>query len=383
MIGLAKDRFFGWTALTGASVVLFLLLGGVLYSFGVFMPFVCNACGWSRGALSGASAMMMIVSMLAAPLAGWFVGKFGPRLAIAAGNSACAAGLFLMAVHSRLWQAYVAYGVLVGVGVCVGGMIPATTVANNWFVKKAPLAMSITMAAGGLGGLTLMPVLMSLITGVGWRSTYLVLAGVCLLTGVLIPALFIRNKPEDLGQVPDGVPGSREADPFPGQPGNEVASADFTVGEALKTGTFWLLTGFINTFMFLMGLIVTHQVAFLVDMGISSGSAAAVMGLFAAMSTVGTLAVGFLSLKVKVKLLASFSAALVSVGMVILLLTETLPLAFVYTSLLGLGMGAALVSSLSLLSAYFGRSHYARIMGISMVFSIVAVLGGAYGRLHL
>ena len=64
--------------------------------------------------------MMMVVTMLSDPWAGWFIGKFGPR-AIIAGNIICASGLFLLALHSHLWQSYVAYGVLIGLGASIGG----------------------------------------------------------------------------------------------------------------------------------------------------------------------------------------------------------------------------------------------------------------------
>ena len=199
-----KKGFYGWITLSAAALVYFLMCGVLLYPFGVFLPFICEEFAWGRGSVSGAYTMMMLSGGLIAPFAGIFITKYGPRAAIVLGNLLAASGLILLAFHTRLWQLYIGYGALIGIGIGFGGFISTTTIANNWFNKKRSLALSVVITCGGLGGLLLVPGIMVIINRVGWRGGYGVICAVTLAFMVIIPGFVIRNKPEDLGQVVDG-----------------------------------------------------------------------------------------------------------------------------------------------------------------------------------
>ena len=77
---------------------------------------------------------------------------YGARLVIVIGAMLSILCFVVVSFHTRLWELYVAYGALLGTGCCFCGMIAMTTIANNWFVKKRSLALSILLTAGGLGG---------------------------------------------------------------------------------------------------------------------------------------------------------------------------------------------------------------------------------------
>jgi MFS family permease len=382
---LGKERFYGWVALTATALSFLGQFGVVMNSFGAFLPSICTEFGWSRGAVSGAFTMLMVVIGLCGPLAGWVVEKYGPRTAIVAGNLLVAIGAVVLAYHSQVWQLYVGYGLFIALGLGISGMIACTTVANNWFVKKAPLAISIIMTSSGIGSFILIPLIMQLIGVAGWRSTYLCVCGLIVVLGLIVPALFIRNKPEDLGQVPDGVPVSEpgKPDPVP-EPGKlYVAPVHFTVKEAVGTGTLWLLVISVTTLIFTMSLFMAHQVAFLIGIGISAGVAGGALGVLMGASTLGTLGMGFLALRFDLKRLNIIATALILIGMVILLFTRSLPMVFTYSVVWGIGYGAALVAGMSLLASYFGRTHYSKLMGIMMLFSTLGTSGAPIaGAIH-
>ena len=84
------------------------------------------------------------------------------------------------------------------------------TVINNWFVMKRPVALAVSMAAMGFSGVVFNPLLKMLINEIGWRNTYLLIAGAVFVFCVVMPQLLLVNKPEDLGQVPDGSAASRQ-----------------------------------------------------------------------------------------------------------------------------------------------------------------------------
>jgi MFS family permease len=378
---LRKGKFYGWIALAAAGLVLFIVNGSLLFSFGAFLPSICKEFGWKSGDVSVALTILFVVITLSSPLVGFFTGKYGARKAIVLGCLLAALGLLCVAFQSKLWQFRAAYG-LIGLGASFGGMITATTIAQNWFVKKAPLAMGITIAAGGIGGFVLVPLIMAMITNVGWRSAYLVLCGIVFLFGAVIPGLFLRNKPEDMGQFPDGAASSeehgKEAFAAPART-RYVTPVDFTVKEATRTGALWILIIFSNAVFFLLTFLTAHQIAFLTNIGIGAEIAAVTLGLSSGISTVGTLGMGFLALKQSLKMLTAIAASLLLIGIFLALLTRSMPMAFAFSIIFGIGSGAALVAGMSFLASYFGRKDYPKIMGISMLFGIVGSVGAPVG----
>jgi len=374
---LGKKGFYGWITLSGAALVYFLMCGVLMYPFGVFLPFICEEFGWGRGAVSGAYTMMMVSMGLFGPFAGIFIAKYGSRSAIVFGNLMSVSGLLLLAFHTRLWQFYVGYGVLIGLGVGLGGFIATTTLANNWFDKRRSLALSIVIASGGIGGLLLVPGIMAVINSVGWRSTYVVIFAIALLCMIILPGLIIMNKPEDLGQIRDGAAVPDPEKTVSAEPTRRlyITPVDFTLSEAIRTLSLWLILSAETLQLFAMSMLVTHQVAFLVDMGITAGMAATALGLLPGTSTIGRLGIGFLGLRYNMRPLAIGSFVVMTIGMALVPLTKSLPMVFVYVTIFGIGFGAFIVAITGLFSVYFGLTSYPKIVGFISPFAIIGSAG--------
>jgi MFS family permease len=366
-------KFFGWKALAVSAVMYFAMTGLLLYSFPVFLPFLCEAFGWSRASVSWANSLAMVVTGLASPLAGIYVTRYGARKAIASGGVLCVLCFIVTSFHTHLWQLYLAYAVLFGLGGSLCGMLSMTTIVNNWFVKKRPLALSILLTAGGFGGLIMVSFIMAMINRFGWRNAYLLIASIVFVLLVIMPGLLVINKPEDLGQVPDGVLTGDKKDSSPNKQKLYGTPVDFTAAEAIRTPAFWYLTILATTFMFGLQGFLLHQVAFLLDIKISSAVAAAVYSLFVGISTVGRLGMGFLGIRYPTKPLAILSMLLLITGMTILLWAKTLPLIILCNCYMGLGMGGTYVATMNLMPLYFGKTNYPKIIGFAMPF--FAILG--------
>ena len=372
-----NKSFYGWIALGATALLAFVALGGVTYSFGVFQPSLCKEFGWGVRDVSLAFALAMFCMGLASPLTGFLIGKYGPRKTLIFGNFMGVLGLIILAFHRQLWQLYVGYGIFIGIGVsALGGMIGQTTIANNWFRKKVSLAIGIIIAAGGAGGIVLVPTIAALIERYGWRHTYLILSGLALVLAVIIPGLFIRNKPEDLGQVPDGIVASSsnvvDAPPTAAQ---YVTPVDFTVKEAMRTSAFWLIVISVTMIFFILTMLAAHQVTFLLGMGVSAGMAGFALGLIPGTSAFANILMGFVTFKFSLKKLSVLSTALMLAGMIILMFTKSLPMALAYSLIFACGYGASVVAGMSLTSSYFGRKDYPKIMGFMMIFSIFGNVG--------
>lgn len=372
-----KKGFYGWITLSAAALVYFLMCGVLMYPFGVFLPSICEEFAWGRGSVSGAYTVMMVSMGLMGPFTGMFIARFGSRAAIVLGNLISASGLMLLSFHTRLWQLYIGYGALVGLGIGLGGFIPTTTIANNWFDKRRSLALSIVIASGGLGGFLLVPGIMAMINSVGWRSTYLIIFTITLILMVIIPGMVVRNKPEDLGQVQDGA-----EVPDPGKTASAASTqqlystpVDFTLREAIHTPSLWLILCAVTAQLFAMGILTTHQVAFVMDMDITAGVAATSLGMLPGASIVGRLGIGFLGLRYNMRSLAMGSFTVLTLGMALVLFTKSLPMVFVYVTVFGIGFGAFVVANTGLFSVYYGQTSYPKIVGFISPFALLGSSG--------
>ena len=134
------------------------------------------------------------------------INRLGVRTTIVIGSAMIVAGAGAMAtvVDSALGT-YLAFGLLVGGGVCTGGALPCQTGLARWFLRRRAMALSIMYSAGAIGGAVAAKLLENLIIRTGdWRDAWWVIAGCAAFAGVLA-LLFVREKPEDMGQSVDGV----------------------------------------------------------------------------------------------------------------------------------------------------------------------------------
>ena len=116
-----EKSFYGWVNVIVASIMG--VIGGFyLVSFSYLLPYLVKDFGWNRGTLSLAATINMIVMGLCGPLAGIFIVKYGARRSIVLGNILGCLGFFLIFIHTRLWELFLGYGLLVGLAIGFGGI---------------------------------------------------------------------------------------------------------------------------------------------------------------------------------------------------------------------------------------------------------------------
>ncbi len=368
--------FYGWINLAAASTMG--LIGG-LYLIGLsfFLPFLLDEFGWNRGVTSLAATINLFTMGICGPLAGIFIVKYGARRSMILGNLLGFLGFSLLYFHSHLWELFLGFGVFVGAGIGFGGLLASTTVINSWFVKRRSLALGVFLSAGGAGGMILGPVIMAVISHRGWRIAYLMMAILVLLFSVFLPMIFIKNKPQDLGQAPDGPerPGTpAKAQKLPRMAGYKTP-VDFTAKEAMRTRSLWLLIAYFSMSMLAVQALMTHQVAYLFDIGISSALAATAGSVMVGVMTFAQFGSGFVGLKFSMQSIAIVGEILKIAGVAILVSTTSIPVVFVALIVFGMGSGAVMVATFNIFPNYFGISSYPKIMGFVRLFW--AFIGGA------
>ncbi len=290
--------FYGWFIVV-AGIVCYAVGYGSRYSFSVIFPSLLEEFQWPRDITAAMLSVHMLFYGLVAPLAGSLVDRIGPRKTMAFGIVLLSLGLALSGWGSKPWHFYLSFGVLAGAGLCLMGAVPFTSVIRNWFERKRGLAFSLLFFGAG-GSFALYPAIAFLINSIGWRSTFLVEA--IIIFGLMLPLIIfiVRYHPREKGLVADGALEARETSQ---NNENEVleikdqawAATDWTLPKAVRTGRFWLLC--LSTFSLwgiMEHIMVTHHIAFAMDIGYSKTYAASVISLLGILFAFGSLA-GFVS----------------------------------------------------------------------------------------
>lgn len=368
-----SQAFYGWFAMAGVMLVIFIVGGAFVNSFGVLLPVITSEFGWSRAVVSLALSLGILAFGLPSPLYGVLVAKFKPRFTIIVGNLMAAIGMAGIYLVQEVWHIYLLY-ILMGLGGGFGGYIASTTIINNWFIRKRSLALGIFTASAGLGGFVFPPLTTALISAIGWRETWLVLAGLVFIVPVLIGGvILVRNRPEDMGLLPDGIPADPVTEAVITESVSETGkmSAGRNIRQVLSKPTAWLIGGLAAANAFAMGMMMTHQIAYLEDIGFNAMTAATTLSFVAVFSIVGSLGFGTLALKFQARYLASATFGIKLAGLIILLNTRELGLIYVYAAFQGMSNGALITALPTLVGAYYPRDRYAQVLGVVFPFQVV------------
>jgi MFS family permease len=374
--GLKHSRvFYGWITLAGASLIIFIVGGAFVHSFSVLLPEITKEFDWDRGQVALALTLGILAFGLPSPIVGMTVGKFGPRITMIVGNALAAVGLAGVYFAQEIWHLYLLY-ILIGLGGGFGGFVANTTMINNWFIKKRSLALGIFQACGGLGGLVFPPLVTALMSGMGWRSAWLVLAAIVIVIPVIIGGIFIiRNKPEDMGLTPDGVPPDPESEAEVLKTTTAVVQDEqsgWRILDVIRKPIVWFIAGFIAANAFTAGTMLTHQIAYIQDIGYSPMAAATTVSVMSICSIVGSLGFGILAMKYRVRYLAMGAFVIQISAMVILLTTRELGVMYIFSVLLGLSYGSLTAAVSVFVGAYFPRKHYPKVLGVVFPFQVAA-----------
>ena len=359
------NYFSGWLTLAGVMLAYGGICGNVTYAFGVFLPSMSETFGWGRQVLSGPYTLFLIIGGIMGPLAGFTIARFGARKNIVAGNIIASLGLLFMSQVGEIWHVYLFFGVMGGLGLAFSEFLPVTTVINHWFIKRRSLALGFLFASGGVGGFFLPPLISALITSFGWRWTWVCLAFIHLLFGVVLAGLLIRNKPEDDGQFPDGHTSQAAFDLSEPFAKSVVYSTtqDWHLRDALRAPALWILLTMFSVILFTTTMLTTHQVAYLQDMKYSPMISATALGLMLGMSILGRLLSGVLGMRFDGRYLAAVFMVCMGLGILSLMNARGIFFVYLYSILTGIGFGGMIVLLPNVMGAYFGRTHFSRIVG--------------------
>src|ERR687891_613111 len=364
-----------WVVL-GAMVFCILAASGIRTAFGVYIKPMEAELGWSRGALSGAAALSLLVLGAVGPFAGRLADRWGPRRVIVLALLLLGAGSIASAYVQSLWHIYVTAGVLMAVGAGGAALSTGPTVVARWFEQRRGLAMGL--AAGGMsaGQLIVIPLATALTLWFGWRSSFLWLGVGLLVLVVPVGAWLVRNTPEERGARPLGATG-------PAQSTAQIAAAwqagRVSVTEAAQTAPFWLLmaTFFVCGYTS-NGMVLTHFMPHALEHNFSAMEASAALGVMGAMNMVGTVGSGWLCDRFGRRGPLATYYFVRGVSLLFLLYVWDVPSLHVWAALFGLNYISTVPPTTTLTANIYGRFSVGELSGwIFFSHQVGAALGAA------
>jgi sugar phosphate permease len=282
-----------------------------------------------------------------------------------------ALGAILLATcASKGWHLVVCYGFLLGSGDVFGGMIPAQSCATLWFEKRRAMTFALVLVGAGLGGSVAAPLFTRIIAAAhgNWRAGWFSLSAAAL-TASVVSALFVKNRPAEVGQAVDGdaKPASEIPENITSQRSRIYRTRDrWTVNEAMHSPVFWLLTLAAVGESVPGTAAVAHAVPHLRDLGHTAAATASALGLFAICSIVGKLIVGFLCDRMDPRIAWAVSILTIGSGVLIATRAHSDAAMYLFTGMVGLGSGAALTCWHATVANYFGPASFPSILGAQL-----------------
>jgi MFS family permease len=289
--------YYGWVII-GVAFVTMAVAVTARTSFSLLMPPLIAEFGWDRGLAAGAFSFGFLVSAVVSPISGRVMDRRGPRLVIESGVVLVALGLFIAPFIRSAWHLYLTLGVAVGAGANLMSFTAHSQFLPNWFERRRALAISIAFAGVGVGAITLLPWLQSIIAHDGWRSACVAMGLIVLLA--LGPLnLLVRRSPQSMGLLPDGERNAAAGAVGKRQSLNVVdaewAAIDWTLPRAARTTRFWWIAVGFFCALFAWYAVQVHQTKYLIEIGFDPITAAWGLGIVSAVAIPGQIALGALS----------------------------------------------------------------------------------------
>lgn len=363
--------YYGWIVLACVSFAAFSRAGPAVATLSIFVEPMTSEFGWSRAQLSGAVSLGGILAALLSPAIGSLLDRSGPRLILGLAVLTTGVTLLLLSQIESLLAFYMLF--------CVARMnfagpfdLGIYGAISNWFVARRAFAASIANVAEKTG-LVLLPLLAYVvISNHDWRMAWLAIGAVVLGVGFLPAWFLIVRRPEDIGQVPDGIAGGREPDKTRGTGTVADVEPAFTRAEALRTRAFWMLSLFTLMVYPVQAGMSLHQAAHLIERGLGVGAAAASVSTFTLSSIVSTLAFGFIPRRIGVPL-ALAATGILLVGSALTMKEAASTSAALFAAVLfGLGIGGLQVMLPVAWADYFGRRNFGAVRGVALTIQVTA-----------
>lgn len=378
---IAGRRFYGWYIAGACLLIYFFTNGMAIFVPQNLFPRFMETFGATEGEVSLTTGLMFGLAAILAPFAGALIDRFGPLRIIRVGLCIMAVCFAAYPFARSMMQLY-ALHVGIAFGLVLGGLLVNVVLLSNWFVRYRGAVIGLLVAMSSLGGAVLPNAISPLVNDpeLGWRWGIGALT-IAFWIFVLLPGfLVLKQHPADVGQAPDGGPGTR---PMPMDNGGTPDGVSF--GRAFRSRTLWVLAIGSACLWFTFQAVNSQATIFFeLEAGLTPPAATRLYTMILGFSVAGKFLFGALSDLIAKRTVIRITSAVLLTGCLCLfaldgntvgLTTNTLQLT-VFTIIFGLGYGGSFTMIQLVCVESFGQRSLGKVLGIIMcIDSIGGMLG--------
>ena len=365
--------YYGWVVVAAASTVVFARMAPAITTLTVLIFPISQQLGWSRTLIAGSVSAGAIASLALAPAVGWAIDRFGARPVLVVSVLALGVAMLSLAWATIPLTFYIAFA-SARVVFHTSAPIGASTVAARWFIAKRGRAIGVIFLIGAVGGIVYTMVASLVVESYGLKTTWIVIGLMVLVISVAPSLLLVADRPEDVGLLPDGdepaADAARKMSPTSAFSEVEKMTSEedsWSLSDAVRSGTFWLLILMGFACYFVHTSIGVHMGAYFRDIGLGATSAALAVSVSWIVSAIGSLVWGWVTDRIQVRY-AYCGMFLFQAGSTLyLMFTGGTVGVFLASALFGVVSAGSNVVPSVIYANYFGRSSLGKIRGLGEV----------------
>ena len=345
-----------------AACLVVLISLGVRQTFGLFFMDFKNDLGISLTQAGLSIGLQMLMWGLTGPIFGAIADKYGGHKAVALAFLFFIAGIYFLYAGPNTGLFFqIDMGILIGIG--LGGTaisIPMSIVGKHFPLSNRTIAMSIVTAVGSFGYF-ISPLYTSYsLENNGWVYTLFIFL-IVLIIGFFI-SWFVRSPSLEQSIEKPNTQGIYEA-----------------LNESLKSKSYLLLVAGFFVCGFHITLVGTHVPTYVIDRGLESWTAAAILSLIGLFNIFGSLFSGYLSTKMSKKIILSAIYTLRGVSIILFIFLPASNInAFIFGASFGFLWLSTVPATSGIVAHIFGTKFLGLLYGIVFLSHQIGSFFGAY-----
>jgi MFS family permease len=372
-----KNIHYAWVTL-GIAIAMRLVSSVERTASGVLVAYMVDPAGefgWSRSVVGLALSLQWIFSGVFGPPAGWLGDRYGLRRTMAVGALLFLATSLLIGLVTAPWQFILYFGVLMSAALAIF-QVPLVSAVTVWFHRHLGVAMGLLQSAQGLANVLFAPLMVVLLTHLGWRGAFWVPG---IVGGLLLLLLirFFRNEPAEMGLRPLGADPQAPIQPVQSGPRARVRTAVF-LQQARRTFAFWNLIGIHYWGCAGHAIIVVYLADMVRTQGLSLATGALVVSTMFGVSSFTRFAVPILADRAGGKPAMSLCFFLQALPIVLLFWAHEPWQFYLFAVLFGIGFGGEMSAFPIINRQYYGSAPTGTIYGWQMLGAGIGMASGAF-----
>ncbi len=351
-----RGVYKGWLVAAGGFVMAFYAWGVGFYGHGFYMVVLGRATGWPVSMLSSVVAGFWLANVAASLAFGQITDRFGARPAVVYGALAMAAGCFAMAafeagILEARWQLFAIFALMGSAYPGLAAMAVSAALVP-WFRRRLGLALGIALTGASAGGAVMPPLMAWLSARYGFGAAMTGIGAALVLSVLPVALLLVR--------APSGREAARELGPT-------AAAATRTrppPARFLRDARFWIVASACSLSLGAQVGFLMHQIPLLQGPLGLSGAAFAV-SIASLSAAAGRFALGALSSRFPLPVLAAGCYLVQAFGLLLLLAGEAPALLFAASAIAGFVIGCIVMLPPLLLVDSFGQDGYGTAYGMT------------------